>query len=159
MEGTIKRIFFLVLLSYVGTAFAQQDSDISLDRLLTQEQQRAIGVQKLTKEERARLRTQMLKMYVSGYEAGKKEGIEQAGRSTASQQSTSVIESQIDGKFEGWEDETVIKLMNGQIWQQTGYYHRYHYSFNSEVLIYQSGSGYKMKVDGVDRAVGVRRLK
>jgi len=39
------------------------------------------------------------------------------------------IESQIDGDFEGWEGDTIIKLMNGQIWQQTEYYYYYTYSF------------------------------
>ena len=68
------------------------------------------------------------------------------------------IESRIDGEFEGWEGETIIKLMNGQIWLQTEYYYHYHYSYMPEVLIYSSGSGYKMKVDGVDSAVGVRRI-
>ncbi|MDR0881742.1 MAG: hypothetical protein LBP55_04270, partial [Candidatus Adiutrix sp.] len=31
------------------------------------------------------------------------------------------IESQIDGTFEGWSGETVFKLTNGQIWQQSSY--------------------------------------
>ena len=66
------------------------------------------------------------------------------------------IESRIDGEFEGWEGETIGKLMNGQIWLQTEYH--YHYAYMPEVLIYSSGSGYKMKVDGVNRAVGVRRI-
>ncbi len=70
-----------------------------------------------------------------------------------------VIESKVDGDFEGFEGETIIKLMNGQIWQQLEYYYTYTYSFMPKVLIYKSGSSYKMKVDGVEKAVGVTRLK
>jgi hypothetical protein len=70
-----------------------------------------------------------------------------------------VIESQIDGEFEGWEGETIVKLINGQIWQQTEYYYTYHYAYMPEVLVYRSSFGYKMKVDGVDQAVGVTRLR
>jgi hypothetical protein len=70
-----------------------------------------------------------------------------------------LIESQIDGDFEGWEGETIIKLINGQIWQQSEYYYEYYYSFMPDVLIYSSGGQYKMKVDGVDEAVEVVRLK
>lgn len=70
-----------------------------------------------------------------------------------------IIESQIDGDFEGWEGETIIKLMNGQIWQQTEYYYHYHYSFMPKVLIYKTAYGYKMKVDDIDKTVGVTRLK
>ena len=75
------------------------------------------------------------------------------------QKTSDVIESQIDGDFEGWEGETIVKLMNGQIWQQTEYYYYYHYAFMPKVLIYKSGSGYKMKVEGIEKAVRVKRLK
>ena len=61
--------------------------------------------------------------------------------------------------FEGFEGETIIKLMNGQIWEQTEYYYHYHYAFMPKVLIYMSGSSYKMKVEGVDKEVGVIKLK
>ena len=71
----------------------------------------------------------------------------------------SVIESQIDGDFEGWEVKTIVKLMKGQIWQQSEYHFHYHYAFMPKVVIFRSGSGYKMIVDRVDKAVAVRRLK
>lgn len=71
----------------------------------------------------------------------------------------SVIESQIDGEFEGWEGETIVKLMNGQIWIQTEYYYEYSYAYMPEVLIYQSGGGWNMKVEGVNKAVGVEQLR
>jgi hypothetical protein len=70
-----------------------------------------------------------------------------------------VVESKIDGEFEGWSGETVFKLLNGQIWQQSSYSYTYHYAFMPEVLIYPSGSGYKMRVNGVDGDISVTRLK
>ena len=73
--------------------------------------------------------------------------------------SQSVIESQVDGDFEGWEGETVVKLMNGQIWIQTEYYYEYHYAYMPDVLIYQSRGVWKMKVEGIDKAVGVEQLR
>ncbi len=72
---------------------------------------------------------------------------------------SSVIESRIDGDFEGWEGETIVKLSNGQIWQQSEYHYHYHYAFMPEVLIFQSGTGYKMWVEGITKAIGVERLK
>lgn len=71
----------------------------------------------------------------------------------------SVIESQVDGEFEGWEGETVVKLMNGQVWIQTEYYYEYHYAYMPDVLLYQSSGGWKMRVEGVDKAVGVQQLR
>ncbi len=70
-----------------------------------------------------------------------------------------VIESKIDGDFEGWDGETVVKLTNGQIWKQTQYHYEYHYAFMPDVLIYKSGSRYKMLVEGTDEAVYVERLE
>ncbi len=69
------------------------------------------------------------------------------------------IESQIEGKFGGWSGETIFKLVNGQIWQQSSYAYHYHYIFRPKVVIYKSEVGHKMKVHGVDDAIQVKRLK
>ena len=71
----------------------------------------------------------------------------------------STIESKIDGDFEGWDGETIVKLYNGQIWQQNEYYYDYHYAFMPKVLVFKSGSGYKMWVEGIKKAISVERLK
>lgn len=70
-----------------------------------------------------------------------------------------VIESRIDGDFEGFEGGKIFKLMNGQVWQQTEYYYRYYYHFMPEVMIYKTNSGYKMKVEGIDKSVNVTKIK
>ncbi len=69
------------------------------------------------------------------------------------------IESQIDGDFEGWKGETVFKLTNGQIWQQTEFHFHYHYAFMPKVIILKTATGHKMLVDGVSKAIGVKQLK
>lgn len=70
-----------------------------------------------------------------------------------------VIESRIDGEFSGWEGETIFKLQNGQIWQQTSYAYKYKYAYSPKVLIYKSGSGYRMRVDSVEGEIAVTRLR
>ncbi|UZD21195.1 hypothetical protein [Algoriphagus halophytocola] len=69
-----------------------------------------------------------------------------------------VIETRIDGEFEGWEGETIFKMMNGQIWQQSSYSYMYHYAYSPEVIIYKTSSGFVMKVDGVDETINVVQL-
>ena len=69
-----------------------------------------------------------------------------------------VIESQIDGDFNGWEGDTIVKLMNGELWKQSEYYYQYMYAYMPKVTITNSSTGYKMKVDGIDREVGVVKL-
>jgi hypothetical protein len=70
-----------------------------------------------------------------------------------------VIESKIDGDFEGWDGDTIFKLQNGQIWQQSSYHYIYRYRFSPKVLIYKSGSSYHLRVDGIERTIQVRRLQ
>ncbi len=69
------------------------------------------------------------------------------------------IETKIDGTFDGWEGETIFKLMNGQIWQQSSYDYHYHYSYNPEVLIYKFEDKWNMKVEDVDETITVIKLK
>lgn len=71
-----------------------------------------------------------------------------------------LIESNIDGTFEGWDGETLFILQNGQIWKQESYAYWYHYAYSPEVLIYKTDDGkYKMKVDGVDKEIYVKKIK
>ncbi len=73
--------------------------------------------------------------------------------------SDAVIESQINGDFQGWEGETIFKLTNGQIWQQSEYAYSYHYAYRPEVMIFSTNGGYKLKVEGMDEKIAVKRLK
>jgi hypothetical protein len=49
--------------------------------------------------------------------------------------------SQVDGEFSGWEGETLIKLFNGEVWQQSEYWYHYHYSYMPKVTITDDGGG------------------
>lgn len=73
--------------------------------------------------------------------------------------SSDVIETRIDGDFEGWEGETIFKFQNGQIWQQSSYAYHYHYSYNPKVIVFKTSNGYEMQVDGVASKIKIKRLK
>ncbi|HEV7504582.1 MAG TPA: hypothetical protein VGS07_06710 [Thermoanaerobaculia bacterium] len=84
--------------------------------------------------------------------------VEGAGPSSGnSAETVSTIESRIDGEFKGWEGETVFKLQNGQVWQQASYGYRFNYASSPKVSIYQSGGVFRMKVEGIDEDIAVRR--
>ena len=70
-----------------------------------------------------------------------------------------VIESRIDGDFEGFDEDNIYKLENGQIWIQTEYKYHYHYSYMPEVTIFDRGGRYYMKVEGVSGVVEVEQLR
>ena len=133
-----------------------------MNDLLTDSQQDSIGLSKLDSLEREHLRLALIEKYLSGYEQGQKDAqnyISQLQNSSPRTSTQTAIESKVDGDFEGWEGETIVKLMNGQIWQQTEYYYHYHYSYMADVIVYRSGTGYKMKIEGIEKAVGVEQLK
>lgn len=69
-----------------------------------------------------------------------------------------VIESTIISDFNGLEYGNIYELANGQIWQQTEYYIWYWYWFYPGVLIWNDGGIYRMKVEGIDHPVMVKRI-
>lgn len=70
-----------------------------------------------------------------------------------------ILESKIDGDFEGWEGDTIFKLANGQIWQQIDGRYKYKYMYAPRVMIFKTEGGYQMQVNGVDGRIRLKRLK
>ncbi|MDK4739421.1 hypothetical protein PH547_11105 [Rhizobium sp. CNPSo 3464] len=70
-----------------------------------------------------------------------------------------IINTRIDGDFNGTEDEVLYKLMNGQIWQQIGYRYRYTYRYGPRVHIVRNGSHHLMTVEGFPEPIKVRRIQ
>jgi hypothetical protein len=73
---------------------------------------------------------------------------------------TPTIETNISGNYNGWDDEVIYKMDNGQIWQQANYHYHYHYAYHPSVIIYPTRQGCHIKVeDDDDEGVDVVRLK
>jgi hypothetical protein len=126
---------------------------MQLEQLLTTEEQAKLGVSRISPDKRDAMRGALIRMFQQRYRAA------QSSNRPGSAVGAAALETQVDGDFKGWEGETVIKLMNGQVWQQTEYHYEYHYAYMPKVLIFSSGGAYKMKVDGTSRAIGVQRLR
>ncbi len=126
---------------------------VKLEQLLTKEEQGKLGISAMSPDNRDVMRGALIRMFQQGYRAG------QGANRPSAPVGTGVVETQVDGEFNGWEGETIVKLMNGQIWQQTEYHYEYHYAYMPNVLVYPSAGGYKMKIDGTDQPVGVQRLR
>jgi|SoiMethySBSTD1v2_1073268.scaffolds.fasta_scaffold723574_1 hypothetical protein len=150
---------FLVLVCLAAAALAAPEplqaqaarSGPRIDELMSADQFRRAGLTKLSQEELQQLNAWLVTFA---------DAVLQAATPPPEQGATpAVIESRIDGEFTGWEGETIFKLLNGQIWQQSSYAYKYKYAYSPKVLIYKSGATYRMKVDGVDTEISVRRLK
>jgi hypothetical protein len=161
MHAFVRIGLFMAAAAAFSFALAQQ-SPVTLDRLISIERQKALGLDQLTPAQRAGIVRLLQEAYQQGVQKGQEDrpGTHiQSPNTTRVVPPPSVIETQVDGEFNGWEGETIVKLMNGQIWQQTEYYYQYHYAYMPKVLVYSGSGGYKMKVEGVEKAVGVQRLK
>jgi len=157
MLNRIRFLIFAALLTILAAANAQM-APVTLDQFVPTDRQKQLGFDKLSPQQRAEVVRLLQEVYQIGLQEGKKGASGSPPRETGAA-TPAVIETQIASDFNGWEGETIVKLMNGQIWQQTEYYYYYRYAFMPKVLIYRSGTGYKMKVDGIDKAVGVERLR
>ncbi len=72
----------------------------------------------------------------------------------------SVIESTINGAFEGWSGDTEFHLRNGQVWKQSHYAYWYHYAYAPEIIVYQSSGGHVlMLASDHSQVVRVRRSR
>lgn len=73
--------------------------------------------------------------------------------------SEQLIESSIEGEFQGWDRETIFKLTNGQIWQQDEYGYTYANKMSPKVLVIRTARGWIIQVEGSSKTIKVRRLK
>ncbi len=64
------------------------------------------------------------------------------------------MHSRIYGAWTGWGGDTVVRLVNGTVWQQVQYYYRYQYKYQPRVIV----DGHYMHVDGMPKAIKVRRI-
>lgn len=122
-----------------------------IERLMSHAEFTNSGLTKLSQDEIKALNEWLHKRMV--------EVAKHSALTSPSAETASVIETQIDGDFEGWDGDTVWKMANGQIWQQAEYSYTYSYAFCPEVVIYRSSGGWKMKVEDESEVVAVKRIK
>ncbi len=61
----------------------------------------------------------------------------------------------VKGAWKGWSGKTVVELTDGSKWQQVEYHYEYHYAYRPEVTLAHD----KMLVEGMSRAIQVRRVR
>jgi len=147
----------LVVTLIAPSVSAQEQLDIR--RLMTQKQLEASGVSGLSTKEIHALNAWVNQFGEQVWDLAIQSANGQVKSATPSADAPSVIESQIDGEFQGWDGETIFKLTNGQIWQQASYAYTYHYAYMPEVLIYRRSGAYVMRVEGVTGTIQVVRLR
>ncbi len=70
------------------------------------------------------------------------------------------IHSHIEGEFHGFDGESVFKLDNGQVWQQSVYKYNYHYAYRPAVVIKPNSTGsYVISIEGMNDTVEVQQIQ
>ncbi len=69
-----------------------------------------------------------------------------------------IRKSQIDGDFEGFDEEVLFRLVDGTFWVQDEYKYWYHYAYCPEALILQKNGRLFIQVDGQSEIVPVREI-
>ena len=157
----MKHLIVLIAFCFATTASAQAPSVPPVENLMDSETFRAAGLHKLDVDELAYLNAWLRIFAASVLSVYGDEGTSSPPTATTPPppSSAAVIESRIDGTFEGWDGSTTFRLMNGQVWQQAEYSYHYHYAYMPRVLIVRSGGGYVMEVEGVRPTIRVHRLR
>lgn len=70
-----------------------------------------------------------------------------------------VVQSRINGTFNGWDGDTIFELENGQIWKQRDYAYMYHYAYRPKVTIIKEDFSYKMFIEDVTETLVVEKIK
>ena len=162
MSKLLGVILSIVLIATLSLPASSEDL-MDIQKLITQTQQQSAGLHKLTSPEMDILNA-YLNAIVTTVAQSMLSELETTTLGTGSYgapsyEAQAFIESRISGEFEGWDGETIFKLMNGQIWQQASYAYIYHYAYMPKATIYKAGSLYKMQVDGVSGAIYVKRIR
>lgn len=98
-------------LQYAGAQSPKETVQVDLRQFMSASEFKAAGLEKLSAEELRSLNRWVSSFTVRMLQAGQGGG-EGCG---------DVIDSRIEGTFQGWRGDTIFKLTNGQIWQQSSY--------------------------------------
>lgn len=163
MDLRLMLILALVsLMAGLCSSLWAQDSLLKIEQVRTAQELQETGVSKLSTQQR-----EVLNRWLVAYTLrilSVSQGTKQQSPSGPPAKSTGsncapAIESTISGEFNGWDGETIFKLDNGQIWEQSEYDYTYSYAYRPEVTIYQTSSGCRMKVEDEDETILVKRIK
>jgi hypothetical protein len=69
-----------------------------------------------------------------------------------------VVDSTINGKFEGFNRDKLFELANGQYWIQSIYKYWYHYAYRPKVKIFNYGNRFYLIPEGTNNFVEVKKI-
>lgn len=152
---SITLLYTIALLASPALQAQAGSSFPGIEALMTPEEYRAAGLQKLTPEERKALNGFLIR-YTAEDSQVLLNNDEEVKKAVEEQEIISVIQQ----PFKGWSGDTIFHLENGQIWQQRQAGNYPYRGSSPEVRITKNFMGfYKMELVENGKAVAVKRLK
>jgi hypothetical protein len=139
---------FLLILGLGSPAVTAQEETSSgnIQEMMSPEEFRAAGLNKLSPEER-----QKLDAWLQGYRETTEKTTEKKVAARTARTKLDTLLSRVDGSFSGLRGHTLIKLEDGTVWKQANSDDHYGASpiENPGAMVVHTGFGYKMRIQGV----------
>jgi hypothetical protein len=137
---------FCVLLVCVEPArAAQPEMSGSIQEMMSPEEFKAAGLNKLSADE-----LQRLDAWLQGYRQVTEQAAEKKATARASRTKMDLIVSRVDGTFNGLTGRTIIRLEDGTVWKQANAddRHRARVTDHPAAAVMHGVFGYKMRIEG-----------
>jgi hypothetical protein len=140
---------FFAMLTFVAPAgAAQPEMSGSIKEVMSPEEFKAAGLDKLSAEE-----LQKLDAWLQGYRQVTEQAAEKKATAKASAESHAKMDllvSRVDGTFNGLMGRTVIRLEDGTVWKQANADDRYRPKITDHpaAAVIHGVFGYKMRIEG-----------
>ena len=147
-------LLYFALLGAISHATAQEGFP-GVEKLMSEEQYRAAGLDKLTPAERAALNNWLIE-----YTAFEAPTMLRDNEEVKEAEQNIEIHASINQPFEGWSGETVFYLDNGQVWKQRLRGRHVYRGDDTRVVIKKNFMGfYKLTHIATDKSIGVKLVR
>jgi hypothetical protein len=137
--------FLGILILPEPASAAREELPGSIQQMMTPEEFKAAGLNKLTPDE-----LQKLDAWLQGYRQVAEQAAEKKATARASRTKMDLIVSRVDGTFYGLTGRTIIRLEDGTVWKQANAEDRYRPKVTDHpaAAVIHGIFGYKMRIEG-----------
>lgn len=141
-------VIFGLCAIFTGTQLAgaaQEEISGSIQQMMTPEEFKAAGLNKLSPEE-----LQRLDAWIQGYRQVAEKNAEKKATAKAERTKMDLIVSRVDGTFNGLTGRTLIRLEDGTVWKQANADDRFRPKVTDHpaAAVIHGIFGYKMQIEG-----------
>ena len=148
-------LFFMILLLISSPGWADEGDFPGVQKMMTEEEFKAAGLEKLSEAEREALNTWLIQ-----YTATEAPTMLVTNEDVKEVEAKHVTKANVKPPFRGWDGNTVFYLDNGQIWRQRLKGHVVYQGEDTAVEIKKNLMGfYKLHHPASGRSVGVSRVQ